>query len=324
VNLLTKHMSASVKAVMDATATEGRVTALVSTYNVDKEGDRIMPGAFQSSIDRLEAIGGSLPILTSHDWVDPQAIVGHALPEDIVETKAGLVITFRLDLDSPAGAAVWKAIKNGSLREFSVGFRAVDGATRKGSDGAFEISDLDLVEVSVCHRGVNPDTRVLAVKADLPEADTTADPSAELVAYEKALSMRLAGLTKPEVAEPSERVKAFLREQEAEALMAKAVAAETAERAERWRAEEETLRLRAQASQMAVARGEAVPVVVDAHFRPVSPTLTAQRAEEETRTKAAADRARAERLADAEKLDAIADRHKRPVSILGQPPEMQS
>ncbi len=361
-NLLTKDMPTSVKALPEG---EGRVTALVSTYKVDKEGDRILPGAFESSIMRLHQLGGSLPILTAHDWADPQAIVGYAKAEDIAETPAGLVITFQLDLESPAGQAVWKAIKNGSLREFSVGFRGLPGATRKAHDGAYEISDLDLVEVSVCHRGVNPETRVLATKADMPEVPEAEEttPEAELLERLKALDGELGEAEAPaawdypvkaadvlaemwplyeelkdtteahpldaytksadpalaavatdaylEGRDPEVAVKAY--QAEAEATRAKAQADQLAA---------DNLHAAAQASALAVRRGEAVPVVVDGRMRPVSPTLTAQREAEERRAIEAADRARAERARDAEKIKAV-DKARRAhttgESILGQP-----
>ena len=59
----------------------GEFTALVSVFgNVDYVGDRVMPGAFAKSIERLREKGDPLPIILSHQHDDIWAHIGAAQP----------------------------------------------------------------------------------------------------------------------------------------------------------------------------------------------------------------------------------------------------
>jgi hypothetical protein len=64
----------------------GEFTAIVSVAgNVDHQGDVVMPKAFDKSLEQLRAKNDPIPVIWSHDWSNPHAIVGFAWPSNIRE-----------------------------------------------------------------------------------------------------------------------------------------------------------------------------------------------------------------------------------------------
>lgn len=160
---------ASFKALPDSAGDKGQFEALVSVFgNVDVVGDRVMPGAFAKSLAKWQERGDPIPIIWSHDWGNPQAHIGAADPHDVEETKDGLKVKGRLDMDNPFAAQVFRLLKERRVREFSFGYRIDNEKTAK--DGANELLDLDLIEAGPTLKGANPETELLSVKADLEAA----------------------------------------------------------------------------------------------------------------------------------------------------------
>lgn len=168
----TKHAVydvAQFKALPDDGEEKGRFEALVSVFgNVDLQGDRVVKGAFTSSLDEWKATGAPIPIIWSHDWGNPNAHIGSASPDQVVETDDGLKVGGSIDLDNPFAAQVYRLLKERRVKEFSFGYdvRRED----KAEDGANELLELGLIEVGPTLKGANPNTELLAVKADLETA----------------------------------------------------------------------------------------------------------------------------------------------------------
>lgn len=158
---------ASFKASPDGDA--GEFTALIAVFNnVDRGGDRIMPGAFKRTL----AERGLPPIVWSHEWGTPPI----GVTTSARETDEGLVLTGRLfvgdDEDHPVARQVYTAMKaadgNGQspLREFSFGYEAKEFQFEAAPDGGQirVLTDVDLFEAGPTLVGMNPDTRLLSVK----------------------------------------------------------------------------------------------------------------------------------------------------------------
>jgi hypothetical protein len=96
-----------------------------------------------------------------HKSDDPRSFVGEILEAN--ETTEGLKIRGRFDVDNEHGAAAYRQVKARRIDALSIGYR-VNVAT-KGSDGANELHDLDLVEVSVVTRGANDRALITAAKS---------------------------------------------------------------------------------------------------------------------------------------------------------------
>lgn len=149
----------------------GEFTALVSTFgNVDRVGDRILPGAYAKTLEQRRVSGDPLPIIFAHKWDDPMAHVGVAAPGEVVETEKGLLVKGRLDVeDNPLAAQVYKLMRRRSLKEFSIGYGVPKGGEKRAKDGANEISEIDLAECGPCLKGIDPKTELHDVKSALAE-----------------------------------------------------------------------------------------------------------------------------------------------------------
>lgn len=148
---------------------EGVFTALVSTFgNVDKVGDRILPGAWTKSLEQWQQSGDPVPIILAHQWNDPMAHIGIAKAEDIVQTDQGLQVTAKLDVeDNPVAKQVYRLMKRRSLKEFSIGYTVPKNGERRAKDGANDISEIHLAECGPCLKGIDPKTELQAVKSAL-------------------------------------------------------------------------------------------------------------------------------------------------------------
>jgi uncharacterized protein len=146
---------------------KGKVEAIVSVFgNVDRIGDRVMPGAFKKTIAAWKESGDPVPVILSHSWDDPWAHIG--VVDDLEEVDAGLKATYTLDIDTnPVAAQVHRLMKRRSLKEHSFGYEIRD--ERIAKDGANELLDLDLIEIGPTLKGMNPSTELLAVKSALEE-----------------------------------------------------------------------------------------------------------------------------------------------------------
>lgn len=125
----------------------------------DSGGDTILPGAFRASLDRRLAEGLRLPLLWQHrpdqqiGWID---VAG--------EDQRGLRVVASL---TAADSAVARALKDGAVDGLSFGYRVRQGQTLPGGR---ELHDLDIMEVSLVTRPMQPLARVhyVAPAAALP------------------------------------------------------------------------------------------------------------------------------------------------------------
>ena len=150
-----------------STASAGEFSALVAVFNnVDKGGDRIMPGAFTKTLAAWRASGDPVPVIWSHDWNTPDAHIGIAYAKDMRQTDRGLLVKGRLDVDdNPTARRVHKLMSRRSLKEFSFGYSVPSGGQRKADDGANELIELDLYEIGPTLKGMNPATELHTVKS---------------------------------------------------------------------------------------------------------------------------------------------------------------
>jgi len=125
----------------------------------DNGGDTILPGAFRTNLDRQISEGLRLPLLWQHrpdhqiGWID---VVG--------EDRRGLrVIASITEPDSVAA----RALKNGAVDGLSFGYRVRQG---RALPGGRELHDLDITEVSLVTRPMQPLARVHYVEPAAPDA----------------------------------------------------------------------------------------------------------------------------------------------------------
>ena len=210
---LTKSFAVVETKVLDADM--GLVECAFSvTGNVDRQNDRILPGAFKT------ALASSRPptVVYSHVWDDIHQVLGKTqtwnelLPGDpslpsklkaqneaILKAGKGeqlrgcMKAQVKFDRDTPSGALAFTHVKNENLVEWSFAFDVADGGTfyddpGKSLDGGYvqpvrNIKDIsEVFEVSLVLIGANPATSTVGWKSILKEAKS--DLGAIVEAYE--------------------------------------------------------------------------------------------------------------------------------------------
>ena len=116
----------------------------------DRGGDVVRAGAFARSLAR----GGSVPLLWQHDAARPIGRIDY-----LKEDKRGLRVIARLS-DGRAGREAAALLKEGAVRGLSFGYRV----RAAHGDAPRELTELDLVEVSLVTLPMQPKARVHAVE----------------------------------------------------------------------------------------------------------------------------------------------------------------
>lgn len=150
----------TIKAASTATD-KGEFSALAAAYTVDRGNDQIIPGAFKATIARWQESGKNIPLHWDHES-SAASIIGYVDPATMRETRDGLVVKGKLDLEnSDVAREAWRAMKDNSVA-LSFGYLVEDSDVK---DGITELKALDLFEVSLTPAPMNPDTRIVSMKS---------------------------------------------------------------------------------------------------------------------------------------------------------------
>jgi len=163
-----KHKQFKVAQFKALDEAQGQFEAIVAVFgNVDRGGDRIMPGAFAGSLKRWEESGDPIPIIFSHEWDNLDAHIGYTL--EAKEVDEGLYVKGQIDMDEDYARRVFKKMQQRTLKQFSFAYdvleaKEVGDADRAAPNHYQDLLELDLMEVGPCLVGMNPDTELLTVK----------------------------------------------------------------------------------------------------------------------------------------------------------------
>lgn len=154
--------------LLKATATaadQGVFTAVISTSNVDREGDRVSPEAMVKALKAWAGVGKMVPLVWAHDSQDPAETIGSIDPSTARVVGKEVHADGFIDQDVPRGAEAWRLVKSGVLG-FSFGYLIPAGGAKKNAYGGRDISALDVFEVTATLTPMNPDTRVVGWKSE--------------------------------------------------------------------------------------------------------------------------------------------------------------
>jgi HK97 family phage prohead protease len=150
------------KAIDDET---GTFSALASVFNnVDRVGDKMLPGSFTKTLDAWRKKGKPLPVILSHNWDDPHAYVGEADPRAVFEDGRGLVVQGQMYMNEDLGRKVYELMKKGILTGWSFGYQVTD-QVKNGKVN--EIKEVELFEVGPTLVGANPEAQLQEIKSVL-------------------------------------------------------------------------------------------------------------------------------------------------------------
>ena len=147
-----------VKELTDA----GTVAGYASIFgNIDQGGDRVMPGAYAKTLTS----GRPIRMLWQHDT---REVIGGwtAARED----AKGLWVEGQFNMDVQRGREAYALMKAGQIEGLSIGYRIPAGGAKKATDGAYELHELDLREVSVVTMPMN-ELATAAAKAQIEAED---------------------------------------------------------------------------------------------------------------------------------------------------------
>ena len=155
-------------------AAEGIVEAYVNSMGVvDHDGEIIELGAFDQSIQK-----GGQSVAWFHDQSAPVGKVIDAAPiqlsqdDETARQQGRLKAVMQFNLNTQRGRDAFADVEFGSVKEWSVGFRALEDDLERldGGENVRVIKNFDWVEVSPVLRGASPDTQTITAKS---ASDTT-------------------------------------------------------------------------------------------------------------------------------------------------------
>ena len=139
---------------------EGMISGMASTTDIDLVGDRILAGAFDKSIkERMSSSKRFFPLLSEH-----RVPVGKITTAK--STDSGLYIEAKFLENHNAAQDTYVNVKEGIQDSFSVGFQIVDAKfVVEDEKEIFEITEANLKEVSVVSSPANPEATIDSVKS---------------------------------------------------------------------------------------------------------------------------------------------------------------
>lgn len=178
------------------------VAGYASVDMVDKQGDRIPVGALKKAFGQFMGNKAFRNVQLAHSGIQVGEVVdshtdsqGRVWKSEVDEH--GLFVVCKIRNDIQKAREVQKQIRNGDLRAFSIGgqalFRVSKTTPELGSHR--EITDLELHEITLCKKGINPESTYTILKM---EGETDMTNSEMLKEIKDGLNNVLSELTKGE------------------------------------------------------------------------------------------------------------------------------
>lgn len=137
----------------------GTFSGLAATFGPlpDRQGDVILPGAFDATLAAWAQRGFGIPLLWQHDQSTPVGAIQAA-----ASTADGLSVGGRIATSTQPGREAYALAQTGAL-SMSIGYTIPDGGARYVGDVRV-LSAVDLVEISLVSVPANADARITEIK----------------------------------------------------------------------------------------------------------------------------------------------------------------
>ncbi len=140
----------------------GYIEGYASTFEKDRGGDEILPGAFRSTIKRhKKSDDRMIRMYFQHNGME---VIGGFPIDQVKEDKKGLKVVGQINLDVQRGREVYSLAKQGVLSDMSIGYSVKDYDYDKMSGTTF-LKDIELWEISIVNEPMNASANILAVKS---------------------------------------------------------------------------------------------------------------------------------------------------------------
>lgn len=154
------------------------IAGYASVELVDKQGDLITRGALKSAFDGFMKADGFRNVQLAHSNIQVGQVIPNYTDSDGRVWKsgvddAGMFVVIQLRDDIEKAREVANEIRKGALRGFSIGGQAFKRMRKSDNEhGDYtEISKLELHEVTICEKGINPEATFRILKEDTNMSD---------------------------------------------------------------------------------------------------------------------------------------------------------
>jgi HK97 family phage prohead protease len=149
------------------------IAGYASVEMVDKQGDLITRGALKNAFDGFMKADGYRNVQLAHSNIQVGEVIPNYTDSDGRVWKsgvddAGMFVVIQLRDDIEKAREVANEIRKGALRGFSIGgqaFKRMRKSDQQHGDYT-EISKLELHEVTICEKGINPEATFRILKED--------------------------------------------------------------------------------------------------------------------------------------------------------------
>tara|TARA_R110002012_G_scaffold102414_6_gene241962 strand:- start:884 stop:2272 length:1389 start_codon:yes stop_codon:yes gene_type:complete len=177
------------------------VAGYASVELVDKQGDLITRGALRDAFGDFMKAESFRNVQLAHSNIQVGEVIPHYTDSEGRVWKsnvddAGMFVVIRLRDDIEKAREVANEVRKGNLRGFSIGgqaFKRINKHDAKHGDYT-EISKLELHEVTICEKGINPEATFRILKEDTTMSET--DALGELSTVLDRLNKRLDSMEK--------------------------------------------------------------------------------------------------------------------------------
>ncbi len=156
------------------------VAGYASVDMVDKQGDRIPSDALGKAFTNFMSNKAYRNVQLAHSGIQVGEVVpsytdsqGRVWKSEV--DNHGLFVVCKIRSDIQKAREVQKQVRDGDLRAFSIGgqalFRVSKHTPEHGSHR--EITDLELHEITLCKKGINPEARYTILKMDDEEKEVS-------------------------------------------------------------------------------------------------------------------------------------------------------
>ena len=149
------------------------VAGYASVEMVDKQGDLITKPALKDAFGKFMKSPGFRNVQLAHSNIQVGEVIpnyedtsGRVWKSEVDETGMFVVIKLRDDIEKAREVAA--EIRKGNLKSFSIGGQAFERVNKSdGTRGDYrEISRMELHEVTICEKGINPEAQFRILKED--------------------------------------------------------------------------------------------------------------------------------------------------------------
>ena len=162
------------------------VAGYASVEMIDKQGDLITRNALRDAFGKFMKSPGFRNVQLAHSNIQVGEVVpdyrdtaGRMWKSEVDDTGMFVVIKLRDDIEKAREVAA--EIRKGNLKSFSIGGQAFERVNKSdGTRGDYrEISRMELHEVTICEKGINPEAQFRILKEDKTTGDTMTETENE-------------------------------------------------------------------------------------------------------------------------------------------------